>query len=73
MEVPPAFVEQSFGVPGLCDAHIHCTASTANLSTLLSLPESLVTAQAAVELERMLARGFTTVRDAGAAALALQA
>ena len=31
----------------------------------MSLPESLVTAHAAVELEAMLARGFTTVRDAG--------
>ncbi|KAK9797015.1 hypothetical protein WJX73_006150 [Symbiochloris irregularis] len=54
-------------IPGLCDAHIHCTASTANLPGLLSLPESLVTAQAALELEQMLARGFTTVRDAGGA------
>ena len=52
-------------VTGLCDAHVHCTASTANLSSLMSLPESLVTAHAAVELEQMLARGFTTVRDAG--------
>ena len=58
----------SFVRTGLCDAHIHCTASTANLASLLSQPESFVTAHAAVELEQTLARGFTTVRDAGASA-----
>jgi predicted amidohydrolase YtcJ len=32
---------------GLMDAHVHVTATTANLSGLMSLPESLVTAKAA--------------------------
>ena len=39
---------------GLCDAHVHVTACTANLPGLLSLPESLVTARAARVLEGML-------------------
>jgi hypothetical protein len=32
-------------MPGLCDAHVHCTAVTANLAALQSLSESLVTAR----------------------------
>ncbi|KIZ07154.1 amidohydrolase [Monoraphidium neglectum] len=54
-------------LPGLCDAHVHCTAVTADLAGLQSLPESLVTAGAAEILGGMLLRGFTTVRDAGGA------
>lgn len=41
-------------VQGLCDAHVHVTACSANLPGLLSLPESLVTARAARVLEGML-------------------
>lgn len=52
---------------GLCDAHVHCTACSADLRSLLSLPESLVAARAAKILEGMLLRGFTTIRDAGGA------
>ena len=52
-------------LPGLCDAHVHVTACSANLPSLLSLPESYVTARATVVLEEMLKRGFTTVRDCG--------
>lgn len=33
-------------MPGLCDAHVHVTACTANLIGLMSLSESLVTARA---------------------------
>ena len=33
---------------GLCDAHVHCTAVTADLSRLMSLPESYVTARCAL-------------------------
>lgn len=47
---------------GLCDAHVHCTAASADLAALRSLPESYVTARAAHTLGGMLARGFTTVR-----------
>jgi len=54
-------------LPGLCDAHVHSTAVTADLAGLRSLPESLVTAGAAQVLGGMLLRGFTTVRDAGGA------
>ncbi|KAI8465274.1 MAG: hypothetical protein J3K34DRAFT_525499 [Monoraphidium minutum] len=54
-------------LPGLCDAHVHCTAVTADLARLMSYPESLVTAGAAEVLGDMLLRGFTTVRDAGGA------
>lgn len=32
-------------MPGLCDAHVHCTAVTANLAALMAMPESLVTAR----------------------------
>lgn len=54
-------------MPGLCDAHVHVTACTANLPGLLSLPESLIAIRAEKVLEGMLLRGFTTVRDAGGA------
>eukprot|EP00878_Enallax_costatus_P029472 GHUV01031959.1.p1 GENE.GHUV01031959.1~~GHUV01031959.1.p1 ORF type:complete len:291 (+),score=45.05 GHUV01031959.1:548-1420(+) len=71
-QIPPegAVVVNCHGMllmPGLCDAHVHVTATTANLAGLYSLPESLVTARAADILEGMISRGFTTVRDAGGA------
>lgn len=46
---------------------MHCTAVTANLSVLMSLPDSYVSARAAHILAGMLSRGFTTIRDAGGA------
>ncbi len=52
-------------MPGLCDAHVHVTAVTANFAELRHLPPSYVTARAAGILHDMLLRGFTTVRDAG--------
>lgn len=52
-------------IPGLCDAHVHVSAVSANLHDLLVLPASLVAARASVVLRDMLMRGFTTVRDAG--------
>ena len=54
-------------MPGLCDAHVHVTAATANLSAIRHWSPAYVTAQAAVILEDMLMRGFTTVRDGGGA------
>ncbi|GFR47600.1 hypothetical protein Agub_g9335, partial [Astrephomene gubernaculifera] len=69
-DVVPAVVADCGGavvMPGLCDAHVHCTAATADLAGLMSLPESYVAAKAAHILGGMLARGFTTVRDAGGA------
>lgn len=58
-------VRYAYVMPGLCDAHVHVTAISANLHDLLNLPPSLVTARATVVLHDMLMRGFTTVRDAG--------
>ncbi|KAG0624858.1 hypothetical protein M758_2G009900 [Ceratodon purpureus] len=58
-------IRGGYVIPGLCDAHVHVTAVSANLHDLLVLPSSLVTARASVILEDMLMRGFTTVRDAG--------
>jgi imidazolonepropionase-like amidohydrolase len=52
-------------MPGLIDAHCHVIAVSANLARLGEEPITLVTMQASRVLEGMLARGFTTVRDAG--------
>ena len=54
-------------MPGLIDAHVHAGITTMNLASMTSRPASLVTIEAARILERMLRRGFTTVRDAGGA------
>lgn len=54
-------------MPGLCDAHVHVTALSADLPSLRHLPPSYVAAHAATIMHRMLMRGFTTVRDAGGA------
>jgi len=54
-------------MPGLCDAHVHVTAISADFATLTRTPPSYITAKAAHILRGMLRRGFTTVRDAGGA------
>ena len=54
-------------MPGLCDAHVHVTAATADLATMRHWSPAYVTAQATQILEGMLMRGFTTVRDGGGA------
>ena len=54
-------------MPGLIDAHVHAIAVDAALARLAEQPPTLVTLQAVRVLEGMLARGFTTVRDAGGA------
>ena len=54
-------------MPGLIDAHVHVVAVDAALARLAEQPMTLVTLQAGRVLEGMLARGFTTVRDAGGA------
>lgn len=54
-------------MPGLIDAHVHVMAVTTNLAQLARIPPSLVTAQTRPILEAMLARGFTSARDAGGA------
>lgn len=54
-------------MPGLCDAHVHVTAISADFATLVRTPPSYITAKAGQILHGMLMRGFTTVRDAGGA------
>lgn len=54
-------------MPGLIDAHVHAVLTTMDLSALERKPVTLVANEARVVLEGMLARGFTTVRDAGGA------
>jgi imidazolonepropionase-like amidohydrolase len=54
-------------MPGLIDAHVHATITTMNLAAMQSRPITLVSQEARRILERMLLRGFTTVRDAGGA------
>lgn len=54
-------------LPGLIDAHVHVTAVSHDVLSLALTPPSLITAQAKDVLEGMLARGFTSVRDAAGA------
>ncbi|WET82755.1 amidohydrolase family protein [Amycolatopsis sp. QT-25] len=57
----------AFVLPGLVDAHVHVTASTADLGSLPTSSPSYVAAHSARTMSRMLDRGFTTVRDASGA------
>jgi imidazolonepropionase-like amidohydrolase len=54
-------------MPGLIDAHVHVAITTMNLAAMQQRPVSLISQEARVILERMLLRGFTSVRDAGGA------
>jgi imidazolonepropionase-like amidohydrolase len=54
-------------LPGLCDAHVHVVAATANFPELMKWSPMYVTARAGQILSGMLSRGFTTVRDCGGA------
>lgn len=54
-------------MPGLCDAHVHVTAATADFSSLRWWSPTYVAARAGEIMHGMLMRGFTTVRDAGGA------
>ncbi len=54
-------------LPGLIDAHVHVTATQADLLRVNATQPSLVAAQCKDIMERMLLRGFTTVRDAAGA------
>ncbi len=57
----------AFVLPGLIDAHVHVTASTADLGSLPSASPSYVAAHSSRIMSGMLDRGFTTVRDASGA------
>jgi imidazolonepropionase-like amidohydrolase len=54
-------------MPGLCDAHVHVNAASADFSALDRWPTTYATIRATEVLREMLMRGFTTVRDAGGA------
>ncbi|TCR75588.1 imidazolonepropionase-like amidohydrolase [Rhizobium sp. BK376] len=54
-------------MPGLCDAHVHVTAVTADLGAVNRMSPFYVAQHARKIMEDMLMRGFTTVRDAGGA------
>ncbi len=54
-------------LPGLIDAHVHATITTMDLAAMARRPLMLMAQEARQILEAMLARGFTTVRDAGGA------
>lgn len=54
-------------MPGLCDAHVHVTAVTADFAQLAKTSPMYVSARSAEIMAGMTARGFTTVRDAGGA------
>ncbi len=54
-------------MPGLIDAHFHCVAAHPDISKVEAMPASLLHQHARQLLEDALARGFTTVRDAGGA------
>jgi imidazolonepropionase-like amidohydrolase len=54
-------------IPGLIDSHVHVVASTINLSELRSYSQSYLALSAARNMNDMLNRGFTTVRDTGGA------
>ncbi|MFO0231497.1 MAG: amidohydrolase family protein, partial [Burkholderiales bacterium] len=54
-------------LPGLIDAHVHVTSTVPDFLKLAMTPASLIAAQSKDIMEGMLARGFTTVRDAAGA------
>ena len=59
-------------MPGLIDAHVHATITTMDLAAMARRPATRMAIEAKVVLERMLRRGFTTVRDAGGLDAGLQ-
>ncbi|MET4806154.1 amidohydrolase family protein [Limibacillus sp. MBR-115] len=58
-------------MPGLIDAHVHVIGITLDIKRLAKIHPYLVAAKAKGVLEGMLLRGFTSVRDAGGADVAL--
>jgi len=58
-------------MPGLIDCHVHVTAVMADLAANARAPHTMNAYRSMFVLRDMLARGFTTVRDAGGADHAL--
>ncbi|MBL8807168.1 MAG: amidohydrolase family protein [Rhodospirillales bacterium] len=54
-------------MPGLIDSHVHVVLSEVVIRNMESVPLTLMAARAAAQMRKMLARGFTTVRDTGGA------
>ncbi|MFF2750377.1 amidohydrolase family protein [Kitasatospora sp. NPDC058048] len=54
-------------LPGLIDAHVHLLVTSLDLHDFTSWTPGYATVRALAEAERMLRRGFTTVRDVGGA------
>jgi imidazolonepropionase-like amidohydrolase len=54
-------------MPGLIDCHVHVVAALVDIAANAMAPSSLAAMRAARILRTLLMRGFTTVRDAGAA------
>ncbi len=52
-------------LPGFIDAHVHAGITTMDLAAMGRRPPTRIGIEAKAVLERMLRRGFTTVRDAG--------
>ena len=59
-------------MPGLIDAHVHAAITTMDLAAMARRSPTRVGIEAKTILERMLQRGFTTVRDAGGLDAGLQ-
>lgn len=59
-------------MPGLSDAHCHLFAAGSTLAQIMQGPTGLGYYNALAEAERMLMRGFTTVRDVGGDTRSLQ-
>ncbi|HEY0939912.1 MAG TPA: amidohydrolase family protein [Steroidobacter sp.] len=58
-------------MPGLIDAHFHCNSPAVDIAAIDRLMPSHLAQYARRYLEDMLARGFTTLRDAGGADMGL--
>jgi imidazolonepropionase-like amidohydrolase len=56
-----------FASPGLIDCHVHVMLSSGDEHAVSQLSRTYAGLQAGAELERMLRRGFTTVRDVAGA------
>ena len=54
-------------MPGLIDAHFHAVAADPDIGRVEHMPASLIAQYARGFLEASVARGFTTIRDAGGA------
>ena len=59
-------------MPGLIDAHVHAAITTMDLAAMARRSPTRIGIEAKAVLERMLRRGFTTVRDAGGLDAGLQ-